>query len=938
MTAWDAAFPSSSPAPSKPSVKPAPSKPSAPPSPSGWDAAFPVSGRLGGMLPEVQAAGQKDEQKSKPVYDAVSNAMAIPNVTGALLGARLRDLAAGRPQPQYSFTPGLKKLQLSDPESAEAHFMRQFDKEPASAVNEYFLTSPQTMRQLSKAPPGRLHDVGKHFVDHPKENAALDFAGRILDAGNAGAGAMMKAVTTDAGALTRTASRGLANQIVKRAPDLATHPLVQTLRSAEHLGSFSRWAEVRSAAEDLARLHGMADPTKAGDDAVLGAVNIANSGSHARGVAQKAAKEVFGGLTKGQQFDLMNFIEGQSPLWGHASKLSAEQIALREKLMPRYQAYQKWRSTLDDASQRYRVAGAPRFLTGRNFFSRAGMYKDKADELGEEELPSNPVFEREFVGAKGVSGPRKGTLGQNVHRRYNSHVEATRAGAELLPDASPMKAFEMHAYARTQAARINQQLDKLQDLGLIVPKEQAVPHAIGVTQRVAAPSGFSDFTNLPPDIGGAAVRQFGSDITRNAWVHPAVPSMIQDIAGRSAPTGGLASAIGLVGSAAKKANQFLSFFEVSDPLYHPIFNVSENVASEAPGVTGLVRGATSKKLMEQAEEKGVHLPYATAQSAYRWSRPWSDLSATEKAQRALSAPGRAAETLTRKMLYGGIEPRMATAAYEGLKGRLGESGAALRVRSMLGEPENISMAMQGGAEAFQFPAWTLSQLRRWPGAIASRPYLYNAPQAGIRDVNLSQGRGPRDTDVGKVLPPIVLGKTKRGDFNVLDLPHPANRAVSLIDAAVRGDKLGALYAAGGAVNPLAQGPVYSALQNASSQTKRDLASVAPEKSAQEQAIDFAKSFGRFSPVRGLTTWPPFSRVELSPERADAQKRLIDSALYGGYNRALRKREPGLVELRNMQHKFERAGKTDAATRLKMSADAMYQHMLNRLTSQGYQTP
>jgi hypothetical protein len=922
-------------------------------------AANPVgpSGRLGGVLPPTQKQQQTSESDVQgPVYGALSNILSTANVPGGAAGAFLRDVAAHKPlgfgQPPSSNT-------------AETHFGNMLMGSgkspaagPAAAVNEYFATSPSSMKAYSKSPPGHLQSIGEHFTKQPPQGAALDFVGRILDPGNALTFETVGGLSDLLKGTTRVAARAAAKAIIKKAPEMAGSPLVRHLNSAENLATGNRFGEIRSAAEDIARSKGW-NPKAVkthGEAAEVASRNIANAGKFAKGAddpifigSQPAANGVFKGLTKDEDTEVIHMIDGDSPLMGDISKLSPAQKVMREKLMPRVEYYRtQVRPRLDAATTKYQVADAGRLQRGDNFFSRAGMFVDPENELGEEALPQDEAFRQEFGGGVGT-GPRRGTLGENIHRKYATLRQALRNGVQRRPDVSGMRALEMHAFTRTRAARINQQLDKLQELGLIIPKNEPVPLAIGVTKPVPQPPGYLDFGKL------GSMRQFGSNITRDAWVHPSIPALIEDITLTNRSRGGLSSVINAVGAAGRVANRLLSTAEVSNPFWHPGFNIDENIASEAPSPMGFIRGATSKAAIHQAEEEGVHVPFARRQSAHQWGRPWSDLSPKEKALRLVRSIPHGVESFASSPLYGeglkiggktiigNIEPTMATGAYEGLKGRMGAPGANLAVRSMLGEPENLGAATQDVNPLLQFPAWTLSQLRRWAPAIAKRPYLYNAPHAAARDINAAQGRSPKLSDEGKVIPPIVLGKDKNGDFTMLNIPHPGNRLTELGTALLKGDKVGIGYALAGAANPLLQAPLWQMLQGSTGQ-KRALQYVAPDQTPLQGAMDYIKGFGRFAPVRGLTS------KELSPwgvigndaqgkpimgNRADMQKQLINAFLYGHGGR---NRLRGLIELRDDQHKAEKGGDNATADAFRKAADQMYGEMVQALTSQGFQAP
>lgn len=167
-----------------------------------------ISGRVGGMLPPT-AKMQQTAASSQPIYSAISNVLGLANVPGGAAGAFIPDVQAHR---------ALGFGQPPSSNTAETHFgnllMGSGGKTPggqiAQAVNEYFPTSPSSMRQYSKG-TGPLAATGSYFVKHPR-HAALDFAGRILDPGNKLA---FGAVGEGATALkmgTRMSARAIAKQ------------------------------------------------------------------------------------------------------------------------------------------------------------------------------------------------------------------------------------------------------------------------------------------------------------------------------------------------------------------------------------------------------------------------------------------------------------------------------------------------------------------------------------------------------------------------------------------------------------------------------------------------------------------------------------------------------------------------------------------------------
>ena len=210
-------------------------------------AANPVgpSGRLGGMLPPTEKQQQTSQSDVQgPVYGALSNILSTANVPGGAAGAFLRDVAAHKPlgfgQPPSSNT-------------AETHFGNMLmgsgkspAQGPAAAVNEYFATSPSSMKAYSKG-HGQLQSIGQYFTEHPKQGAALDFVGRILDPGNALTFETVGGLSDMLKGGTRLLARKAAKEIIKKAPEMAGKPLIRHLNSAENIATGNRFGEIRSA-------------------------------------------------------------------------------------------------------------------------------------------------------------------------------------------------------------------------------------------------------------------------------------------------------------------------------------------------------------------------------------------------------------------------------------------------------------------------------------------------------------------------------------------------------------------------------------------------------------------------------------------------------------------------------------------------------------------
>lgn len=858
----------------------------------------------------------------RAVEGGVSEFLGYGNTIGTMIGAAMRDQAEGR---NIGDTiRELSSMPISGTGPSHSHLTKAFNMlsqgHSIEAGEEYFPTSATNLKALAS----HGEPMAKYLHGHPRQASIADFFVRAIDPSNAIFGEGMGMLGRGARGMLGEAGGAAARTITRHAPQAAAHPIVQHLASLGEQTTFNRFADVRAAAQDVARTRGV-NPHVHADEAEQAARNMANVDHFAAGWSQRMTRDVFKGLTKSEQDQLVDLIEGESALIGKKVPLSAAGEALKKKLMPRLQMYRKYRGMLDDYAKANGVADPTRFLAGDNYFPRKGMFKNM-QEAGEDEDPVNEAFLTRFR-SRGGSSVRKETLGENVHRRYRSRVDALRNGAVRDENTTAAEIFERHAYVRLQAARINEQLNHLQKLGLITPKEVPVPHSAGVMQEVSAPPGQFPFTDTY-----GSLRSFGSQVTRPSYAHPAVAHLLEDIAGttRSGFQRGLSHITNWVAGPLRFANRLASLSEVSDPLWHPFFNISETTASEAPNVLKYAKGVGSKQARESAEMAGVHLPHVRQGGAADWARPFSDLSPQEKLMRVLKMPARGVEAISSDPLYGFIEPRMATGTYEGLKKRLGPAGAMIATRSTLGEPENFPSALRDVGQMAQFPTWMLSQLRRWIAAPIRRPWLYNSPHASIEHYNESRGRGPQPGDATRFIPPIMLGTTPEGDRMVLELPHPGDRTLRM-EAAIGNAATGkglpedvVMSLAGGA-NPILSPQLNKALtavkrEDKPSDVAHDFAMAAPQRTMQQKVMDWAKFY---MPGVGQD----LVHTELSQPRSD-QRYTIMHAFIEGDKRVPALRH-GIAQWRKLAQYAADQGRPDLQAQATKEADSMW-NVMNRV--------
>lgn len=689
--------------------------------------------------PQIRASVARQEQRgkatsaadAKPVNDFLShayNVLETPlSLTGALMLGHERDVQQGKPESLWTGFGG----------QTMANARRLLSQGKLGELAQRYSTTSLAANK-ARAQAG---DVGaKYFQKHPSQFGALAFGEEFANPGNAVAGRVL-------GLLGKGAKAGLTAG-GKAAARVVSHPATKrTLGVLGEVSTANRFGEVRQAAADEAARHG-GNPEAAANHADVVSRKLAAVPQRAKSVSQHITSEVFKGLSKDEQLAVVDKIEGMTP----QIKLSPEREAL---INTRVQAYRHFRAKLDTLTKNSGYAQDSSFWHGPTYFPRAGH--TLAPDLGEEGIEEELASRR----SRGGVNVRKETLGANKERTYPTRQHAA-ANTEVNPEWTPAEALEKHITNRVQNAGIEIGMKRLKSLGLVDDARQ-------------------DF--LPTTQIGT-LRTFGSPTLRTSRIHPAVASLVEDLTPKGT-SHGLASPFSALASVGRFANRAAAKLQVSNPLYHPIVNVGQNTVAQA--LTGnlnpieYLKGLASKG--RSAIEAGADIPYSEHGEVADSLRPWSDLTKKEKLGRAAQIPGKAVNAVTNRALYKYIQPRMAEGAFRGLKGKLGSDRAALVTRQILGEPENIPSSMEGASQAFMFPHWNLSQIRLWSKLLAEHPQLYMAPHSAVNARNLSRGVSPQQSDWGTLVPPIVLGKDKRGNDVVLPIPGPANKLLGLADIA-----------------------------------------------------------------------------------------------------------------------------------------------------------
>jgi hypothetical protein len=427
----------------------------------------PRAGKAGSLLGKVPASTPPAAAKKPPpapLWTGITQALGAPNLSGAMIGAFMRDASAHR----NPFAGSLTSRQgvTAAPGSAVEHALRGIHQgHLQETVDEYFPLGTPSLKQFAKDDrrAGITHSAAQTLVDHPRVASVVDFLGRLADPGNALFGEALGIAGRGVKAGIGAGGRAAADAITKAKPAEEFSKKVMALRAAGDIAVFKRFAVVRAAAEHVARKAGKsaADIRQAGDRAEMAARNVANAEHEAKAQGQYIRKRMMGGLTHGEQLEVYHLIEGDSTL---------PPGPLRDKLMGRVDF---WRTTLHalDKDTRSWLGDDARFLSSNRYAPRQGFARNAdADPLSEGE---EALIERSR--SRGGVTVRKGTLGQNMHRKYatlkQAQAMATATGKfDLNPDWTPAQAIEEFVTNRVRSFTIAKQFNTLDDVGLLSPK------------------------------------------------------------------------------------------------------------------------------------------------------------------------------------------------------------------------------------------------------------------------------------------------------------------------------------------------------------------------------------------------------------------------------------------------------------------------------------
>lgn len=992
-----------------------------------------------------QAAAKQTAAATAPIMGPLSEALGYGNSATTLLGAGWKDYVEGRsPDPLSGIeggdTPFIFPKNYKEPETAVNHAYRLLAQgKSQEAANLYFPTSPNVMRATAQSGIPGISDYAAAIYYHPKVNAAIDATARMVDPGGAGAGA---AADVTGGLLrggTRVAARAAARGIEKAAPTWAAGRgagLTEFVKYFEHGAAMRRFYAVRGAAEDLARKAGKSfkDADEAGQRAEMAARNIANAPEYGRAAGANAAQDIFGDLDKADQFEVVHLHEGTSDIdpsnRSPSNPLNDLERARYERLKPAVDKWRAYGAQLDDLTRQW-LGDDSRLLPSSRYFPRVGFAKDAGhDPLsdGEEAILDN-------ARSQGGVTVRKGTLGEDIHRKYatlkQAMAEASATGRfDINPDWTPKDALENHIANRQQAYRIYEQMRELENVGLVQPQWKTPPTfsklwvptkaalrmpaayqkglpvpgvppemqralsgqlsrerqlsasltrrkllkgvqmtpelnrllsvgtmapAVKSIKRMTSPGvmsvrqeGFLPFTKF------GDIRTFGLPLARQSYIHPTIHSMLLETRGRTAdPSTGM---VGAAGDLLQAVNRAAAQWQVSFAPYHVGINLRANVAS---ALRSPQEWATFMTNLFNPEARA----YAKATGAYR---PYTEPEIIKELPGVMGKGLQLFHKIAARPLYRDVEPRIAGALQKALEPRMGRAGAALETRNTLGEPENIPRNARDMAQMLEFPAWFLSQMRRWTTMPFRRPNQYNAAQAGITDWNAAMGRSRQPGDQNRMFPPIMLGYTDMGDRILLEVPHPADRALRFMGAtgnAVQGnaDPSEIVSALAGAVNPSGQESVRELLKNwrppgEGTDWAHDVAKSAPPDNS-PGPIKFGKAvFGTvFGPpatfARNVSYYanplPQLIHTELGTRTIklpNGKTRQIDAGklrmeivrvfVYGD-----RKSGPdfkyGILEARNDAEKLQKAGRDADAAKLTAWANTRYADMQKVLTRFGF---
>lgn len=622
--------------------------------------------------------------------------------------------------------------------------------------------------------------------------------------------------------------------------------------------------------------------TEAGDKAEMAFRNIANAQEYGLAEGQRFANYMYDGLKPEDNWEVMHVHEGDSNIdpvnrGPNDPVTTAEQMQFN-RIMPAVLKWREYGAGLDNMTREW-LGDDVDLISSERYFPRKGLLKAPGvDALSDGE--EHVVQASRSLGGAGV---RKGTLAfhRKFGTGKQAMENATATGtSEINPFWVSKDTVAAHVGQRVQAHRIYTAMKDLEDVGLLspryaippvykdiwVPTKKALPVSVGpkgaITvppelqkavktqiareatlsatktqrkllkgvkltpeayrdlavgtmtpavkriQRLVSPGvekprppGFLPFTDF------GTIRSYGLPLSRESYVDPTVATGLYETRGigRQESTG----VPGFFGAIGQGINRAAAQWQVQFAPYHVGINLRANVASALRSPSEwltFARNYNNPDAIAHAKEVGAF-------------RPYTDPQIFDKMPGALGKTLRTFHNYSAKPLYENFEPRIAAGLQAALEPRLGEKGAALEVRNILGEPENIPTSARDIAQVFEFPAWFLSQMRRWSTMPFRRPNMYNSAQAGIRDWNSKYGRSPQNSDQNRMFPPIMLGYTPFGDRVLLEVPHPADRPMRLMGSLgqqLSGDTkpdpevLASVFA--GAVNPSAQQAMRNALR------------------------------------------------------------------------------------------------------------------------------
>lgn len=872
---------------------------------------------VAGMNAAQNAAGKRTaatiSQKAAPTLDVlakISNGLETPFTLG---GAAIQDFDAGR-RPSLS----------SHDNSALGHALDLMARgQFGEARKAYSFTSWDSIRTMAKHGDG----AAQFLLKHPTVGSLLMGGAELVNPASIGVGKAAGALGDLARVGANAGGRAAANALSRARPGVAGGTLDRVLRNAGDVATGARFGAVRNAAAREAAAAGgsRVAQSAAADRADVVSRIMAHATPNSVAQMQNVTQRIFGGLLPEQQNAVVDMIEGlhQSSI-KNAPADAAKRVA----------TYRAWRNAVDTRTKANGLGEAGMWY-GPTYFPRRGMTLDPALEQSEEQtLQDEQIANRRSRGGQNI---RKDTLGQNVpSRKYATRQQAIFNGVKLNPDWTPAQALYEHGITRLRSNALAEGAQELKKLGLVVPRETADMWGHTVPHR----ADYLPFTEL------GSVRTYGDPLLRESAVDPSVADLIEDL-GATSGDRGLPGPLQALTAAGRGVNEAASRVLVSQPLYHLPVNVIPNaLADVATGQLDPLEAfkalLSPKKSIAEARAAGADFPYVEHSFDTRDLAPPEGLTAAQKVGRGARKVARGVNAVSNRALYQYAQPAVAAAAYKGLKKRLGSDAAALEVRSIVGEPENLTAAERSAGQAFMFPGWLKSQVRRWGGKLATNPQLYMAPHTAVNARNESKGVSPDPFSWASLIPPIVLHvDPTTGDYTQLPVPNPANRVTGFVDALANlatgngngttlfndltntlNPGLNALQRLGTTLGSPAHAPTSQILWDKDNPDARSRAL---------QAL--ASLGGRYSPVRGalpsvasalesLVGVAP--KTQLSAPRAK-ERWLLENDLREGYpyDSDAIVRSGGLEGLERLEKKLRTAGRTGDAAKVHAAELKLY---------------